>query len=154
MRRTLALVAAVALTVGCSASSDAVAGPGAAGDDTVDDTVDGEVVLTEMAIATEGTWPTGARTLLVRNAGGAHHNLIICPGDADGCAESGVAMDVVRPPEVRDPSVVPDRTSSLVLGAGADAVVRTDDLEPGPHLLWCAIPNHAARGMARVVEVG
>lgn len=146
MRRTLALAAAAALAVGCSAA--------ASPDGDAAERVDGEVVLTEMAVATEGAWPTGERTLLVRNAGGAHHNLIICPGDAEGCADSGIGMDVVRAPQVRDPSVVPDRTTSLVLGAGADAVVRTDALEPGPHLLWCAIPNHAARGMARVVEVG
>lgn len=112
-----------------------------------------EVVLTEMAVATATPWPAGSQALEVRNDGGAHHNLIVCPGDEGGCEDGGVAMDVVVPPDVRDPDAFPDRTSSLVLGAGAQATVRTDPLEPGSYVLWCAIPNHAARGMQLTIEV-
>ena len=117
------------------------------------DAVDHEVVLTEKAIGTSTPWRTGPQVLEVVNEGHAHHNLIICPGDEQGCDAGGVPMELLEKPEVRDERVVPDRTSSLVLGAGARAVVRTDELSPGTHRLWCAIPNHAARGMELVVEV-
>ena len=73
---------------------------------------------------------SGPQVLAVRNEGGAHHNLILCPGDERGCDDGGgVGMDVLVKPQVRDPDAFPDRTSSLIVGAGADAVVRTDPLE-------------------------
>jgi hypothetical protein len=117
------------------------------------DGVDREVVLTEMAIGTSTDWAPGEQVLEVHNDGGAHHNLIICPGDAEGCDGGGVRLDLLEKPEVRDERVVPDKTSSLVVGSGARAVVRTEALEAGSYRLWCAIPNHAARGMETVVEV-
>jgi uncharacterized cupredoxin-like copper-binding protein len=138
-RRTAALLLGLAVLAACN---------GAAADDAAN-----EVVLTEKAIGAPSAWSPGEQVLEVRNEGDAHHNLIICPGDETGCTEGGVAMDLLEKPEVRDPDVVPDRTSSLVLGAGASAVVRTDALEAGTHRLWCAIPNHAARGMELLVEV-
>jgi uncharacterized cupredoxin-like copper-binding protein len=134
-----ALLVGLALLAACS---------GAAADD-----AEHEVVLTEKAIGAPSSWAAGEQVLEVHNEGDAHHNLIICPGDATGCSEGGVAMELLEKPDVRDPDVIPDRTSSLVLGAGAAAVVRTEALEPGTHRLWCAIPNHAARGMELLVEV-
>jgi hypothetical protein len=118
------------------------------------DPVDHEVVLTEKAIGAATGWSPGEQLLEVRNDGAAHHNLILCPGDETGCHDGGVPMELIEKPEVRDPDVVPDRTSSLVLGAQASAVVRTEHLDPGSYRLWCAIPNHAARGMELTVEVG
>jgi uncharacterized cupredoxin-like copper-binding protein len=138
--RALAVLAAVAMLSACSTAAA--------------DEVDREVVLTEMAIGTSTDWAPGEQVLEVVNDGGAHHNLIICPGDASGCTEGGVGMELLEKPDVRDERVVPDRTSSLVVGSGARAVVRTDALEEGSHRLWCAIPNHAARGMELVVDVG
>ena len=118
------------------------------------DPVDHEVVLTEKAIGTATGWSPGEQVLEVHNDGAAHHNLILCPGDESGCHAGGVPMELIEKPEVRDPAVVPDRTSSLVLGAQASAVVRTEHLDAGSYRLWCAIPNHAARGMELKVEVG
>ena len=140
MRRPPAsLLSVLVLLVGCASASA--------------DGVDHEVVLTEKAVGTATPWQSGEQILEVVNDGQAHHNLIICPGGEDGCTDGGVRMELLEKPDVRDPSLVPDETSSLVLGAGASAVVRTDELEPGPHRLWCAIPNHAARGMELIVEV-
>jgi uncharacterized cupredoxin-like copper-binding protein len=116
--------------------------------------IDHEVLLVEKAIGAPNPWTEGPQVLAVSNEGGAHHNLIICPGDELGCDEGGgVGMDVLSKPQVRDPEAFPDRTSSLVVGAGAHAVVRTDPLPPGTYRLWCAIPLHAERGMQLVVEV-
>lgn len=138
-RRPATLLTALVLLGACS---------GASADD-----VDNDVVLTEMAIGTSGAWEPGQQVLAVRNEGGAHHNLIVCPGDASGCEDGGVAMELLDKPEVRDEDVLADETSSLVLGAGASAVVRIDELSAGSYRLWCAIPNHAARGMEAIVEV-
>lgn len=160
-RRPAAIASAWVLAVAALAGCEA--GPGGTADASADGRPIGAeladqataVVLTEMAVATASPWPAGPQLLHVRNEGGAHHNLIICPGDATGCDDGGgVPMDLLVKPEVRDPAAIPDRTSSLVLGAGADAVVRVDALDPGSYVLWCAIPNHAARGMQRIIEVG
>lgn len=157
-RRRWPTLAVVAVTlVGCTGAPDTATPDASTGRPIPDDLAEQatSVVLTEMAVATPSPWPTGPQLLHVRNDGGAHHNLIICPGDETGCDEGGgVPMDLLVKPEVRDPAAIPDRTSSLVLGAGADAVVRVDPLDPGSYVLWCAIPNHAARGMQRVIEVG
>jgi hypothetical protein len=136
-----------ALALGLVAALSACSGAAA-------DTDRHEVVLSEKAIGATAGWAPGEQELEVRNDGAAHHNLIICPGDETGCTQGGVPMELLEKPEVRDPEVIPDRTSSLVLGAGASAVVRTGPLEAGTHRLWCAIPNHAARGMELLVEVG
>jgi uncharacterized cupredoxin-like copper-binding protein len=150
-RLPLTIAAAVVVLAGCAdgsiaGSDDRVAAAGVA--------IDHEVVLVEKAFGVASRWTAGPQVLAVRNEGGAHHNLILCPGDERGCAEGGgVGMDVLVKPQVRDPDAFPARTSSLIVGAGADAVVRTDPLEPGTYRLWCGIPLHAERGMQRVIEV-
>jgi uncharacterized cupredoxin-like copper-binding protein len=148
--RVLWAVAAAVALAGCAAaapggSDDGVAAAGVSADH--------EVVLVEKAFGVAGRWTAGPQVLAVRNEGGAHHNLILCPGDEHGCAGGGVGMDVLVKPQVRDPDAFPTRTSSLIVGAGAEAIVRTDPLEPGTYRLWCGIPLHAERGMQRVIEV-
>lgn len=116
---------------------------------------DAQVVLFEMGFDLPDQLPAGEVVLAVDNIGWAHHNLTICKGELGECEEEPIAMDVLaKPDDARDPDAIPDRTSSFVIGAKWEALVRTDALEPGRYRLYCAILGHTERGMEAVVDVG
>lgn len=133
----LATLGAAALLAACSSVPDA----------------DTTVVLTEMAIDIEPDQPMGRSVWEVVNAGAAHHNLTVCPGDPGECVGDPVTQRVLRKPEgARDPDSLPDETGALVLGDGWSSIVEID-LDPGRYRLYCAVPNHAARGMETMIRV-
>lgn len=114
---------------------------------------DTKVVLSEMAIDVEQWQSMGEQVWEVTNVGAAHHNLTICPGDPGQCAAEPVIQDVlVKPADARDPEALPDATDALVVGAGSTTTVAMD-LEPGRYRLYCAVPNHVAKGMEAVIKV-
>ena len=114
---------------------------------------DARVVLSEMAIDV-GQWqPMGRQVWEVSNVGAAHHNLTICPGDPGTCVDEPLPQKVLAKPEgARDPESLPDETDALVLGDGWTSTVEVT-LEPGRYRLYCAVPNHAAKGMEAIVKV-
>jgi uncharacterized cupredoxin-like copper-binding protein len=135
------LAAAVALLAvlagGCSSTPEA----------------DAEVVMSEFAIDIGEDQPLGRSVWDVTNAGQAHHNLTICPGDPGECAGDPVLQKVlVKPEGARDPDSLPDETAALVLGDGWETTVEVD-LDPGRYRLYCAVPNHAAKGMETIIRV-
>jgi plastocyanin len=114
---------------------------------------DTTVVLSEMAIDVELWQSMGRSVWEVRNVGQAHHNLTICPGDPGTCVGEAVTQDVLaKPADARDPDALPDSTDALVLGSGSVTTVAVD-LEPGRYRLYCAVPNHAAKGMEAIIKV-
>lgn len=138
LRRLCAVLGVVGLlAVGCSSPPQA----------------DTTVVLSEMAIAVEQWQPMGRSVWEVRNVGQAHHNLTICPGDPGECVGEAVTQEVlVKPADARDPDALPDSTDALVLGNGSTTTVAVD-LEPGRYRLYCAVPNHVAKGMEAIIKV-
>ena len=137
-RRLFALALVLgALATGCSSPPEA----------------DTKVVLTEMAIDVEQWQSMGRNVWEVANAGQAHHNLTICPGDPGQCVGDAVTQEVlVKPADARDPDALPDSTDALVLGAGSTTTVAFD-LDPGRYRLYCAVPNHVAKGMEAIIKV-
>jgi uncharacterized cupredoxin-like copper-binding protein len=112
-----------------------------------------EVGLTEMAVFAAAEVPAGRSVWRVANDGDAHHNLTVCAGGIDTCDGPNLVQDVlVKEPTARDPDALPDETDALVLGSGWTSTVAVD-LAPGTYRLWCAVPNHAARGMQTLLEV-
>lgn len=112
-----------------------------------------EVTLAEMTIAAPTFGEMGQSVWRVRNVGQAHHNLTVCPGTMGECVGEAVLQKVLRKPDdARDPDALPDETGALVLGNGWETVVSLD-LEPGRYRLYCAVPNHVAKGMETVVMV-
>jgi uncharacterized cupredoxin-like copper-binding protein len=139
MLRRLCAVAMVlgALAAGCSSPPEA----------------DTKVVLSEMAIDVEQWQSMGRSVWEVANVGQAHHNLTICPGDPGTCVGDAVVQDVlVKPADARDPDALPDSTDALVVGAGSTTTVAVD-LDPGRYRLYCAVPNHVAKGMEAIIKV-
>ena len=64
-----------------------------------------------------------------------------------------LCTEVLEKPELaRDPDALPHRTEHLVLGGGYRSVVAVD-LDPGRYRFYCAVVNHAPRGMTTVVDV-
>jgi uncharacterized cupredoxin-like copper-binding protein len=115
---------------------------------------DVEVGLTEMAIWADGDVPAGTSVWQVTNSGEAHHNLTICEGDVGACEGPNVDQRVLEhEPTARDQDALPDVTDALVLGAGWTNLIEVE-LAPGTYRLWCAVPNHAVKGMDTTVEVG
>ena len=133
----LVAVAAVTLAAGCSSPP----------------APDTEVTLSEMVIAADEDMEMGPSVWRVRNTGEAHHNLTICPGTKGECVDDAIVQKVlVKPEGARDPDALPDETDALVLGNGWDTLVEVD-LEPGRYRLYCAVPNHAVKGMETIVMV-
>ena len=137
-RRLFAVTLVVgALGTGCSSPPEA----------------DTKVVLSEMAIDIEKWQSMGPQVWEVANVGAAHHNLTICPGDPGACVSEPVMQKVlVKPEDARDADALPDETDALVLGDGSTSTVEVD-LEPGRYRLYCAVPNHAAKGMEAIIKV-
>ena len=109
--------------------------------------------MSEFAIDIAKDQPLGRSVWAVTNAGKAHHNLTICPGDPGECAGEPVLQKVLRKPEgARDPDALPDETTALVLGDGWETTVEVE-LDPGRYRLYCAVPNHAAKGMETIIRV-
>ena len=137
LRLAACLIAAAVLTSGCSSPPEP----------------DAEVTLDEMAIAIAEDQPMGTSVWRVRNTGEAHHNLTICPGTKGECVDEAVVQRVlVKPEGARDPDALPDETGALVLGNGWETLVEVN-LEPGRYRLYCAVPNHVAKGMESIIMV-
>lgn len=135
--RIVAAVAAVLLLSACSGAPEP----------------DGEIVLTEMAIAAPAAVAPGTHVWEVRNTGQTHHSLTVCRGEPGRCDGEHLEQQVlVKDPTARDPDSLPDATDALVLGSGWTNVVQLD-LAPGTYRLWCGVPNHAARGMETMLTV-
>jgi uncharacterized cupredoxin-like copper-binding protein len=137
-RRLCAVVLTLgALATGCSSAPEA----------------DATVVLSEMAIAVDQWQSMGRSVWEVANVGQAHHNLTICPGDPGECVGDTVIQEVlVKPADARDPDALPDSTDALVVGSGSTTTVAVD-LDPGRYRLYCAVPNHVAKGMEAIIKV-
>jgi len=115
---------------------------------------DVEVGMAEMAIWTDGDVPTGTSVWKVHNSGDAHHNLTICEGAVGGCEGPNIEQTVLEhEPTARDEDALPDVTDALVLGSGWTNLIEVE-LAPGTYRLWCAVPNHAVKGMDTEVTVG
>jgi hypothetical protein len=86
--------------------------------------------------------------------GVAHHTLTFCGADKIGsCDDDPIDLTYTKKPtDARDPSVIPDVTSAIVLGQGWNADLTTV-LEAGTYRLYCSIVNHASFGMDRILTV-
>jgi len=122
-------------------------------DDPADREPDAAVYLTEFVVSVNKPLRAGENALLVSNRGFAHHNLTICPGDDSGCAGDPKMLNVLRKPDgARDPSLIPEQTRGLTLGDSWEALISVQ-LDPGSYRLFCAVINHAEKGMATTIDV-
>lgn len=139
MHRLLgAAVAAALLATACSSDPDP----------------DLTITLVEHDIGVESELAAGTRVIELTNVGAAHHNFTICPAERkESCNGDGVEVDVLKKPEqARDPSIIPERSAGVTIGAGWTAILRAE-LEPGTYRFFCGVIGHAESGMQRLVTV-
>lgn len=112
------------------------------------------ITLVEHEIGIESELAAGTPVIELTNVGDAHHNLTICPAERkETCNGDGLEVDVLKKPErARDPSIIPERSAGVTIGAGWTAILQAE-LEPGTYRFFCGVIGHAERGMQRLVTV-
>lgn len=115
---------------------------------------DAEITLVDYGIIAPETIEAGTFAFRVNVEGVAHHTLTFCEADDIGtCDGDPIDVRYTRLPEdARDPSIIPEETSAIVLGSGWTADFETE-LEAGTYRLYCSIVNHASFGMDRLLTV-